>query len=128
LSDKTNVKNLADKLMRAAMPETKTCNRCGKTLPLDQFGRHNTSKDGLMSMCRACKGASAKQAHANVRATAAADAVAPIINDPNRVCLDFTAYPDILKKVANIAFGEFRSVEKQIIFFLKNNVPERVEE
>ena len=124
MNEKTNVKSLANKLMRAA-EMTKACNRCGKTLPLDQFGRHNTSKDGLMGICRECKSISAKQAHAKVRTDAA---VAPIHNDPNRVMLDFTARPDILKKVANIAFQEFRSVEKQIMYFLQNNVPDTAKE
>ena len=33
----------------------KTCTKCGKKKPLDEFNKHNRSKDGKQSWCRACQ-------------------------------------------------------------------------
>lgn len=33
----------------------KTCGRCGRTLPIDQFPPHNTSRDGHDGVCIDCK-------------------------------------------------------------------------
>ena len=34
---------------------TKTCQGCGKTLPLDAFAKHNQSEDGHMNTCKECR-------------------------------------------------------------------------
>lgn len=34
---------------------TKTCNRCKETLPLESFGVHRQTKDGLFPNCKACE-------------------------------------------------------------------------
>ena len=36
-------------------PETKVCKKCGRLLPLDQFPKHNTSRDGHDGLCVDCK-------------------------------------------------------------------------
>ena len=36
------------------MPELRKCNTCGRELPLDQFSKSNTSKDGYKHKCREC--------------------------------------------------------------------------
>jgi hypothetical protein len=33
----------------------KTCKQCGRTLPIDEFPRHNTSRDGHDGLCMDCK-------------------------------------------------------------------------
>lgn len=33
---------------------TKRCNACGQTLPVSEFHRHSTSRDGRQSKCKAC--------------------------------------------------------------------------
>ena len=35
-------------------PKTKVCKNCGHELPLDKFGPHPRSKDGLQAVCRTC--------------------------------------------------------------------------
>lgn len=37
-----------------AAPKEKTCRKCGRTLPIDQFQRHAVSKDGHLGICKAC--------------------------------------------------------------------------
>ena len=34
---------------------TKTCIKCGESLPLSQFYKHATSKDGVRNECKACR-------------------------------------------------------------------------
>lgn len=34
--------------------ETKKCSKCGRELPVECFGKHNSSKDGLQSYCKEC--------------------------------------------------------------------------
>lgn len=37
--------------------ETKICKKCGKELPLEEFSKSNTTKDGHLSTCKKCRGA-----------------------------------------------------------------------
>lgn len=37
------------------MEKTKICKKCGKELPLECFGKHKTTKDGLQPWCKECK-------------------------------------------------------------------------
>lgn len=34
---------------------TKTCPRCGRTLPVENFGRHSKTKDGYQPICQDCR-------------------------------------------------------------------------
>ena len=43
-------------------PKTKVCKRCGRELPLHEFGRHTRTADGLQTYCRECCAASVKRA------------------------------------------------------------------
>lgn len=46
------------------MTDRKQCNNCGRNLPLDQFTKHPTTRDGLQVWCRGCKSAQIKEARA----------------------------------------------------------------
>lgn len=35
--------------------ETKKCAKCGRELPLDEFNRSTSAKDGRQSYCKECK-------------------------------------------------------------------------
>lgn len=39
---------------------TKVCPRCGRELPVSEFGRHSRTKDGYQPLCRECRSASVK--------------------------------------------------------------------
>jgi DNA-directed RNA polymerase subunit RPC12/RpoP len=43
-----------------AAPQTKVCCACGRELPLDAFGKHARTKDGLQPRCRECSGRALK--------------------------------------------------------------------
>lgn len=44
----------------AEAPKTKVCSRCGRELPISDFGRHARTKDGLQPMCRECRSKAAQ--------------------------------------------------------------------
>lgn len=44
-------------------PKTKVCKRCGRELPLHEFGKHARTADGLQVYCRECS----KEAMKNTR-------------------------------------------------------------
>lgn len=46
------------------MEQTKICKKCGKELPISQFGHLHTATDGLRSECRACFRSAIKEAWA----------------------------------------------------------------
>ena len=37
------------------MPDVKQCGQCGKVLPISEFYKKKSSKDGYQAMCRSCK-------------------------------------------------------------------------
>ena len=43
-------------------PKTKVCKRCGRELPIHEFGRHARTKDGLQTYCRQCTSDAMKKA------------------------------------------------------------------
>lgn len=45
--------------------ETKICKRCGRELPLDNFGKHFRAKDGHQAICRDCMSAEMKKVKAS---------------------------------------------------------------
>lgn len=48
----------------ASNTNTKTCNKCGRELPLEAFGRHARTKDGLQPTCKECINAQMQAARA----------------------------------------------------------------
>ena len=44
--------------------KVKHCPRCGKTKPVEDFYKQTNSKDGLQSMCKACKAVANLKSHA----------------------------------------------------------------
>lgn len=47
------------------MEKYKTCSKCGQVKPIDAFGNHKSSKDGLRSQCRVCNSLAAKNYRLN---------------------------------------------------------------
>ena len=45
-------------------PQTKVCKRCGRVLPLHEFGRHARTADGLQVYCRECSKEAMKKTRA----------------------------------------------------------------
>ena len=46
--------------------ETKTCNRCGETKPVDGFHRNRRTPDGRHGACASCRGCEVKRLRAQV--------------------------------------------------------------
>lgn len=44
--------------MDPAPAQTKVCKKCGRELPLSEFGKHSKTADGYNSTCRSCIGES----------------------------------------------------------------------
>lgn len=42
-------------------PKTKRCSRCGRELPVEKFGRHWRTEDGLKKICNDCQSALIKE-------------------------------------------------------------------
>ena len=51
-------------------PKEKTCRKCGRTLPVDQFARNVKSKDGYIGVCRSCLSKTISEARVNRNASA----------------------------------------------------------
>jgi DNA-directed RNA polymerase subunit RPC12/RpoP len=49
------------------MVETKTCSKCGRALPLSEFNKHKSRKDGLEVYCKECSKKRFKQWYAEHR-------------------------------------------------------------
>lgn len=49
--------------------QTKVCNCCGRELPVDQFGKHAKTKDGLQPICKECRSKKSKAAHVKKNVT-----------------------------------------------------------
>ena len=45
-------------------PKTKVCKRCGRELPLHEFGKHARTADGLQVYCRECAKESVRKTRA----------------------------------------------------------------
>lgn len=55
--------------MEENKPQTKVCNCCGRELPVDQFGKHAKTKDGLQPICKECRSKKSKAAHVKKNVT-----------------------------------------------------------
>lgn len=42
-------------------PKTKVCKKCGQELPVEYFGKNNSTKDGLQIYCKDCQKALVKK-------------------------------------------------------------------
>lgn len=58
-------------------PKTKHCNKCGRDLPLEAFGKKTGTKDGLQSWCKECQKESTMAARARKKGAAEAPADQP---------------------------------------------------
>lgn len=58
-------------------PKTKHCNKCGRDLPLEAFGKKTGTKDGLQSWCKECQKESTLAARARKKEAAEAPADQP---------------------------------------------------
>lgn len=52
---KSNNKVIKSETMETTNTSTKKCPRCGRELPLDNFGKHARTKDGLQPYCKECR-------------------------------------------------------------------------
>lgn len=43
------------KMEEVKKPQTKVCKECGRELPVEMFGRHARTKDGLQPLCKECR-------------------------------------------------------------------------
>ena len=55
--------------MEENKPKTKVCNCCGRELPVDQFGKHAKTKDGLQPICKECRSKKSKAARVKKHVT-----------------------------------------------------------
>lgn len=46
--------------------ETKKCTKCGRELPLSEFGKYNRTKDGLQYHCKQCVNESERNRYGRV--------------------------------------------------------------
>lgn len=51
--------------------QTKKCNRCGRELPLSEFSRNHSAKDGYDYYCRSCKSTMHKESRERTKANKA---------------------------------------------------------
>lgn len=56
-------------------PQTKVCKECGRELPVEEFGRHPRTKDGLQPLCKDCRSKKVKAAFAAKKPEIPAEAI-----------------------------------------------------
>lgn len=49
--------------MEAQEIKTKKCSRCGRVLPVTEFNKKASSKDGLQGQCRECHNESVRRSY-----------------------------------------------------------------
>lgn len=98
--------------MKTNIVTEKECSRCGKTKPIDDFGKHKKSIDGHRRICNACRGVEEPQAE-DPRMDE------PLPNRSHIMVLDFSDYPDILESIKGVAKNNIRTPEQQAIYMLK---------
>lgn len=79
-------------------PKTKVCKSCGHELPVDQFGPHPRSKDGLQAVCRTCA-SQARKGRRISRHPSENEEIAPPPKAPEVKKLDAFADAEILEEL-----------------------------
>ena len=100
----------------------KVCSKCGEEKLIDAFYRHPTTKDGRDNVCKTCKSAADKSR----KAAKNKPKTAPTPEQPFReyaakrivISLDFSSYPDVIRKLTEEATAEFRTPEGQAMYIL----------
>jgi len=82
---------------------TKVCNRCHRTLPITEFCRKSTEKDGYQRQCKECQKELAKVYYQREKEKKEAEASAKVRTDPN------TGYRYLTKRCAKC--GQILPVE-----------------
>lgn len=94
----------------------------GEEKLIDDFYRHPTKKDGRDNFCKACKNAADKERRAaKNKPKTAPTHEQPLKKDTAKrivISLDFSLYPDVIKKLAEEARAEFRTPEGQAMYIL----------
>ena len=111
--------------------ETKICKKCGRDLPIDQFSKHPTTKDGREGSCRDCRNAAAKERRAKGNPPKKslekmADGTRRRITVSNEITgkrpavlsLNLSAYPDLAERLHASAVENFRTIEMQAMYLL----------
>lgn len=96
-------------------PETKRCNKCGRTLPLESFVKNKECAFGRSGECRDCRN-QRKGKKINHKPVAAhipveAHSHAPLPAPDDQVTVDFSARPDLLLKIGEMADRDFRTMQ-----------------
>lgn len=47
--------------------KTKVCRKCGRELPITEFARKSTAKDGLQSYCKQCNNKASTESYRKIR-------------------------------------------------------------
>jgi len=131
------VAELADKLIKAAESnpakmKIKQCSRCKRHLTIDKFPPRKDRKSGYESYCRECKLEYQRERRERKKARQAQAQAAPHVCPstevgPHMIHLNFREYPDLLAGIQEMAYEEMRSVDMQIMFFLRAYQPHRKE-
>lgn len=83
------------------MPELRKCNTCGRELPLDQFSKSNTSKDGYKHKCKECMkialGDGQRKRHAGKDQAKPEKTVQPGLSEDVKKTLSGIPYADIVR-------------------------------
>ena len=100
--------------MTETKEKTKTCRRCGRTLPIEEFSKNRMSRDGYLYRCKDCINVlmAAGRAGASSRG---------VLRKNTGVAVDFSSCPEVLEAIAERAVKELRSIEAQIVWELKRN-------
>jgi len=97
--------------MEENVEETKTCRRCGRTLPIEEFSKNRMSRDGYLHRCKDCVNALSEAGRAGPSSR--------VIRKETGVLIDFSVCPEVLRAIAERAAEELRTIESQIVWELK---------
>ena len=92
----------------------KVCKVCGQNLPVANYIKHNSSRDGLVATCNDCR--------TKKKTTPTPTPTPTQPTKTNTIVLDFSDRPDLLQQINEIATGEFRTTENQIKSWLLSHV------
>lgn len=119
----------------AAVPFEKTrvctgaeCHSKGTHLPISDFNKHPTSKDGLAKLCKRCYSKALAGGRKKPKQSAPNPPPKPLskpLSEPtgnNVLSIDFSANKEIFSQLKKIAREDERTVEAQARFILKTYV------
>jgi len=113
-------------------PGTKKCTLCAAVLPSDtnHFYKSPTGRDRLDGACKKCRNDRSKQRKAQARNATAGqkptETETTLEKQPaveqKIICIDFQNHPEIYSKLQSTAAEQFRTVDLQAMFIIKQAV------